>query len=78
MPLYNRLIAAGSPNVHFSYYEHVVDLTGFYGGKDYYFPGHWSWIYSHANDANFDFNQKPVLLNGRVVTIMEWLASQKR
>ncbi|SEK57050.1 Phospholipase/Carboxylesterase [Maribacter orientalis] len=78
VPLYNRLIAAGAPNVHFSFYEHVVDLTGFYGGKDYYFPGHWSWIYSHANDANFDFNKKPVLLNGRGVTIMEWLAAQKR
>lgn len=78
VPLYNRLIAAGAPNVHFSFYEHVVDLTGFYGGKDYYFPGHWSWIYSHANDANFDFNKKPIVVNGRGVTIMEWLAAQKR
>jgi hypothetical protein len=56
----------------------VVDLTGFYGGKDYYFPGHWSWIYSHTNDANLDFNQKPVQINGSGVTIMEWLAAQKR
>ncbi|WP_339657430.1 prolyl oligopeptidase family serine peptidase [uncultured Maribacter sp.] len=78
VPLYKRLISAGAPNVHFSFYNHVVDLTGFYGGKEYYFPGHWSWIYSHANDANFDFNQKPVLINGRGVTIMEWLAAQKR
>ena len=78
VPLYERLISAGAPNVHFSFYNHVVDLTGFYGGKEYYFPGHWSWIYSHANDANFDFNQKPVLINDRGVTIMEWLAAQKR
>ncbi|TLP79177.1 prolyl oligopeptidase family serine peptidase [Maribacter sp. ACAM166] len=78
VPLYKRLIAAGAPNVHFSFYNHVIDLTGFYGGKDYYFPGHWSWIYSHANDADFDFNQKPIVLNGRRVTIMEWLADQKK
>ena len=78
VPLYNRLISAGAPSVHFSFYDHVVDLTGFYGGKDYYFPGHWSWIYSHANNANFDFNREPVQINGKGVTIMEWLAVQKR
>ena len=78
VPLYNRLINAKAPNVHFSYYEHVIDLTGFYGGENYYFPGHWSWIYSHANHANFDFNGEPVLLKGENVTIMEWLAAQKK
>tara|TARA_R110002074_G_scaffold161480_11_gene319615 strand:- start:91040 stop:92350 length:1311 start_codon:yes stop_codon:yes gene_type:complete len=78
VPLYNRLIAAGASNVHFSFYDHVIDLSGFYGGKDYYFPGHWSWVYSHSNDANFDYNQKPVQINGSRVTIMEWLATQKR
>jgi predicted esterase len=78
VPLYNRLITFGAPNVHFSYYDHVTDLSGIYGGEDYYFPGHWSWIYSHANDANFDFDNKPVLINGKDVTIMEWLAAQKK
>ncbi len=78
VPLYNRLISASAPNVHFSFYDHVVDLTGFYGGENYYFPGHWSWIYSHANDAKFDLNTKPVQINGKNVTIMEWLAAQKR
>ncbi|APQ18994.1 prolyl oligopeptidase family serine peptidase [Maribacter hydrothermalis] len=78
VPLYNRLINAKAPNVHFSYYDHVIDLTGFYGGENYYFPGHWSWIYSHANNANFDFDNKPVLLNGENVTIMKWLAAQKK
>ncbi|WP_324027338.1 prolyl oligopeptidase family serine peptidase [Maribacter sp. BPC-D8] len=78
VPLYNRLINAKAPNVHFSYYEHVIDLTGFYGGENYYYPGHWSWIYSHANHANFDFNGEPVLLQGENVTIMEWLAAQKK
>ncbi|WP_419211605.1 prolyl oligopeptidase family serine peptidase [Maribacter sp. X9] len=78
LPLYQRLIAVGAPNTHLSYYDHVIDLTGVYGGDAYYFPGHWSWIYSHANDADFDFNGEPVLKNGRPITIMEWLSNQKK
>ena len=78
VPLYKRLMDAKAPNVHFSYYDHVVDLTGVYGGQDYYFPGHWSWIYSHANDANFDYDNKPVMVNGNKASIMEWLAAQKK
>lgn len=76
VPLYKRLIGAGSKNVHFSFYDHVTDITGFFGGANYYYNGHWSWIYSHANHAKFDFDGGPVLLNNRPVTIMEWLAAQ--
>ncbi|MFC3417814.1 prolyl oligopeptidase family serine peptidase [Algoriphagus hitonicola] len=78
VPIYNRLIEAGAKNVHFSYYDHVTDITGFYGGEDYHYPGHWSWIYSHANTARTDFDGSPVKLDGKPVTIMEWLAAQKR
>jgi len=77
VPLYNRLINAGANNVHFSFYDHVTDITGFFGGDNYYYNGHWSWIYSHANHANFDFDGSPVLFNNRPVTIMEWLAEQR-
>jgi hypothetical protein len=72
------LIAAGAKNVHLSYYDHVTDITGFFGGDDYRYNGHWSWIYSHANDADFDFDGKPVIVNGRAVTIMEWMAMQSK
>ncbi|MEX2346341.1 MAG: prolyl oligopeptidase family serine peptidase, partial [Balneolaceae bacterium] len=51
VPVYNRLMEVGAPNVHFSYYDNVVDITGFFGGDGYHYPGHWSWIYSHANVA---------------------------
>lgn len=78
VPVYHRLVEAGAPNVHFSYYDHVVDITGFFGGKDYHYNGHWSWIYSHANHARLDFDGKPVLLDGRPVTIMEWMAAQSK
>lgn len=78
VPVYKRLITAGAKDVHFSYYDHVVDITGFFGGEDYHYPGHWSWIYGHANVANFDYDGKPVTIDGRPVTIMEWLATKKR
>ncbi len=76
LPTYNRLVGAGAKNVHLSYYDHVTDITGFYGGDNYHYNGHWSWIYSHANHANFDFDGQPVNVNGRPATIMEWLAAQ--
>jgi predicted esterase len=78
VPLYKRLINAGAKNVHFSFYDHVTDLTGFFGGDDYRYNGHWSWIYSHANKADFDFDGKPVILNGKPVTLMYWMANQKK
>jgi hypothetical protein len=39
---------------------------------------HWSWIYLHANKCRLDFDGKPVTLEGRPVTIMEWLAAQSK
>jgi len=78
VPVYNRLIAAGAKNVHFSYYDHVVDITGFFGGNNFHYLGHFSWIYSHANLCTLDYDKEPVLLNGRAVTVMEWMAAQRR
>ncbi|MDX5337495.1 MAG: prolyl oligopeptidase family serine peptidase [Cyclobacteriaceae bacterium] len=78
VPLVDRLKKAGAKNVYFSYYDHVHDVTGLYGGEDFRYNGHWSWIYSHANVARHDFDGKPVMLEGRPVTIMEWMAAQKK
>lgn len=78
VPLYQRLKAAGATNVHFSFYDHVVDLTGVYGGIGYHYSGHWSWIYSHTNHARWGFDGKPVQLEGKAVTVMEWMAAQSR
>lgn len=78
LPVYKRLKAAGAGNVHLSFYDHVVDITGFFGGDDHHYNGHWSWIYLHANECRRDFDGKPVTLGGRPVTIMEWLAAQAR
>jgi hypothetical protein len=78
VPVYQRLKEAGAKNVHFTYYDNVTDITGFYGGEDYRYPGHWSWIYVHANKSRTDFDGSHVLANGRPATIMEWMAAQKR
>ncbi|WP_422081420.1 prolyl oligopeptidase family serine peptidase [Ulvibacterium sp.] len=77
VPLYKRLMDANAQNVHFSYYDNVVDITGFFGGPNYRYHGHFSWIYSHANHADFGFQGNPVLWEGKPVTIMEWMAAQR-
>jgi len=77
-PVYQRLLAVGAKNVHFSSYDHVVDITGFYGGENFHYLGHFSWIYSHANLCTLDYDGQPVMLDGRPVTIMEWLAAQRK
>lgn len=78
VPLYHRLKQAGAKNVILSYYDHVTDVTGLFGGMNFRYNGHFSWVYSHANVARTDFDGSSVLLNGRPVTIMEWTAAQKR
>lgn len=78
IPIYERLKAADAENVHLSLYDHVVDITGFYGGEDYHYPGHWSWIYSHANECRRDADGSLVKVNGRPTTIMEWMAAQSK
>jgi len=78
VPLYDRLKKAGAKNVHFTFYDHVTDITGFYGGDNYHYNGHWSWIYVHANQARNGLDGSPVLVGGRPVTIMEWMATQAK
>ena len=76
LPLYRRLISSGANDVHLSYYDHVTDITGFYGGAGYQYNGHWSWIYCHANKCRLDFDGQPVKVDGKNATILEWLGAQ--
>lgn len=78
IPVYERLKKAGAKNVHFSFYDHVIDLSGMYGGENYYFNGHWSWIYSHANQVFKEYDGTYVKLNGKPISLMEWMAVQKK
>jgi len=65
IPTYQRLIEAGSENVHLSLYDHVVAMTGLYGGEGFYYLGHFSWIYFRTNHRTLDYHRKPVRLEGQ-------------
>lgn len=73
VPTVNRLRRAKA-DVHFSFFENVVDETGLYtkdDGSAYEYPGHWSWIYVY-NDRCVD------TIDGRLVKLFEWMADQHK
>ena len=71
-PTYDRLVKAGAKNVHKSLFDKVLDATGLYkksDGTPYEYFGHSSWIYVYNNECKDT-------VNGKTMTIMEWLADQ--
>jgi poly(3-hydroxybutyrate) depolymerase len=76
VPVYNRLKSLGAKDIHFSYFDHVTDITGDYGGQAYHYSGHWSWIYSHTNKAILNSQGQPVESLEGEPSIMDWLATQ--
>ena len=78
VPVFDRLKSAGAKNIHFTYYDHVNDITNQYGGNGFQYNGHWSWVYLHENLPRTDLDGSAVKLNGKPVTIMEWMAAQKK
>lgn len=81
IPTYKRLLAAGAQDVHLTYWDKVTDSTGNYVEKDgspYEYNGHWSWIPMLNNECRLDYDGKPVMLNGKAVSIVEWLAAHKK
>lgn len=78
IPTYQKLIKAGANNVHLSFFEHVVDITNQFGGATFHYNGHFSWVYSHTNKCQLDYDGTPVTIDGQPVTLMGWLARQKR
>ena len=77
-PLFKRLKQLGNNNVYYSLFDHVIDISNQYGGKNYLYNGHWSWVYLHANQVFYDYDKSPVLWQGKVVSIMEWMAAQHK
>lgn len=81
LPSYQRLMAAGAQNCHFTYWDEIVDLHGLFKdeqGKPYKYMGHFAWIPVFNDDCRLDFDGKPVAIDGREVTLMDWLAAQKK
>ena len=73
--LYNRLVAAGAKDAHYSLFENVEDTSGNYFKEDgitpYEYMGHWSWIYTLNNECVED-------IDGTNITIFEWLSQQSK
>ena len=80
VPTYERLIKAGAQNVHFTFWDCIEDLTGLYkvDKKPYKYIGHFAWVPMLDNECKLDYDGKPVLLDGKPTTIMEWIAAQKK
>ena len=81
VPTYNRLMDSGARNCHFTYWDKIVDIhAGFKNeqGEPYEYLGHSAWIPVFNDDCRLDFEGQPVTQDGREVTLMQWLAAQKK
>ena len=79
VPTYERLIAAGAQNVHFTFWDRIVDLHDTFKnekGEPYEYFGHFAWIPMLNDDCRMDYDGKPVLLDGKEVTLLDWMAKQ--
>lgn len=81
VPTYKRLLAAGAKNVHFTFWDKVVDLHGLFkneNGEPYEYIGHFTWIPMLNDDCKLDYDGKPVVVDGKEVTLLDWLALQHK
>ena len=81
VPTYERLIAAGAKNCHFTFWDKIMDLHAGWDtpdGKPMEYFGHFAWIPMFNDDCKLDYDGSPVLLNGEPATIFRWMAAQKR
>lgn len=81
VPTYERLIAAGAKNVHFTFWDGIYDMHGQFldeKGNPWHYLGHFAWIPVFNDDCRLDYDGKPVTVEGREVTLFDWLALQKR
>ena len=69
LPTYERLVAAGATNVHFTY---INDMPPFE------MINHGVWVPGLKDEFNEDFDGRPVFVDGKPVTRFQWLAAQKR
>lgn len=76
LPLYHRLKAAGAGDVHFTYFEHMEDLSGCYkdaAGRPMRYFNHAAWIHVYNDDCHTELDGRNVCVQGKPVTIWEWM-----
>ncbi|MNR54363.1 hypothetical protein D3C85_1745310 [compost metagenome] len=67
--------------MHFSFFDKVVDIHGLFAdakGEPFNYIGHFSWIYALNDDCRLDYDGKPVVVEGKEVSLMDWLAMQSK
>ncbi|GHU83721.1 hypothetical protein FACS1894196_4020 [Clostridia bacterium] len=80
VPTYHRLKAAGA-QIHFTFWDSIHDIhEGFKGedGKPYEYNGHFAWIPLLNDDCRLDYDNRPVVVDGREISLLEWLSMQHR
>lgn len=78
---YERLMAAGAQDVHFTFWDKICDIhEGFVDekGEPYEYFGHAAWIPMLNDDCKTDYDGSPVVYGGREVTLLEWLSLHKK
>ena len=81
VPIYHRLIEAGAKDVHFTFLDHMEDLTGMYKdekGRPMRIFNHGVWIHVYNDQIDTDFDGTKVCVDGQPSTLFEWLGSQRR
>ena len=81
VPTYERIMAAGAKECHFTFWDKIVDLHGRFKnekGEPWEYMGHFAWIPMFNNDCRVDYDGSPVKVAGKEVGIMEWLAAMRR
>ena len=80
VPTWKRLKAAGAKKLIFSFWDGIEDLHGTFrnaDGSPYVYMGHFAWIPVLNNDCRLDEDGSPVLVDGKEVTLFDWIALQK-
>lgn len=77
VPTYERLMKAGAKDVHFTFWDKIVDLHGEFldeKGEPFEYLGHFSWVHVFNDDCKVDYDGQPVVVDGKEVTLLEWLS----
>lgn len=81
VPTHRRLLEAGAGNVHFTFWDKIEDIhEGFVDaeGRPFEYVGHFAWIPMLNDDCRTDLDGSPVVCQGREVSLLQWLACQRK
>lgn len=81
VPTYKRLKKAGAKNLHFTFWNKIIDMHGLFKDKEgqpYEYLGHFAWIPTFNDDCKNDYDGQPVVVKGKKVSLFEWLALQHK